>query len=172
MFIFKEKRVPVTDSSLNLLYKNMDNDPVYKELLTTPAIKIPRYRYLAGEVPRFLRDKTLLDIIKASYGSANFRSFFSVAGNKVTGFFAYGVFGDTINEIKTFSLIGSSNSVLAKDLIEFIKESLPIYKEIKWTAVKDNPTCVQYDKIIRRFHGTKNTLDDKTVEYAIPGQSQ
>jgi ribosomal protein S8E len=94
-------------------------------------------------------------------------SFFSVTGNRITGFFACVVQGDEITNIKAFSLMDNPNAVLARDMVLFLKENLKKYKKIIWYALKDNPANAQYQKAISLFKGTITKITPKLYCYSI-----
>jgi len=170
----KEKLIPVDRKAMDLLYAQMKADLEFSKLMTIPARSLPRYRFLVlGELPRALRNSSLLDIIKITIESSslNYNPFFSMTGSKVTAFFAYRIESNIITDIKTFSLQDSPNGVLAKDLIFFIKDNRSKYYSIEWDALKENPANDQYLKVLRMFTNpnAEPDIEGHILHYRIPG---
>lgn len=77
-------------ADLSLLDAQLENDTELKTLLNTPAKDLPeKYKYLVNEIYENEADKTLYYVIKESCNRLKSTSFFSMAGNKIVGFFAY-----------------------------------------------------------------------------------
>lgn len=160
-------------ADLSSLDAQLATDQELNKLLNTPAKNLPEsYKYLVDEIYEEQEDKTLYYLIKESCNRLKSTSFFSMAGNKIVGFFAY-IIGEEnkIDEIKMFSFdLKKNNPVLAADLIRLLDKLRETYVEINWDAMKENPACEQYNKIIKKFNGTVTAVSDKIYHYTVPGK--
>lgn len=162
-------------ADLSLLDAQLENDTELKTLLNTPAKDLPeKYKYLVDEIYEDEADKTLYYVIKESCNRLKSTSFFSMAGNKIVGFFAYIIGADNkIDEIKMFSFDSSKNNpVLAADLVRLLNKLQETYVEINWDAVKENPANDQYKKIIKLVNGTVTEVSNKSYHYSVPGKTK
>jgi hypothetical protein len=152
----QEELVPANLENLKLLRQNMKKDSKLNQRLTEPAANNPYYRFLVEEITPRLKRASLLYIIKLTIKDADnhgFSSYFCKAGNNITAFIAYVDTGDTIEEVKIFSLLDQKqpNPVLAKDLVKFLHENLKTRSVISWEAMKENPAVEQYNKVCKMF---------------------
>ena len=162
-------------ADLSKLNAQLEVDPELNKLLNTPAKDLSNnYKYLVDEIYEGDEDKTLYYVIKESCSRLKSTSFFSMAGNKIVGFFAYIIGeGNKIDEIKMFSFdLEKSNPVLAADLLRLLSKLRETYVEINWDAIKENPACEQYNKIIKKFNGTVTEVSDKIYHYSVPGTAK
>lgn len=162
-------------ANLSKLDAQLKTDATLNKLLNTPAKDLPeKYKYLVDEIYEDEKNKTLYYVIKESCNRLKSTSFFSVAGNKIVGFFAYIIGeGNTVDEIKMFSFdITKNNPVLAADLIRLLEKLRKNYVEIKWMVIKENPANDQYNKIISKYNGSVVEINNKFYQYTIPGKSK
>jgi 8-oxo-dGTP pyrophosphatase MutT (NUDIX family) len=171
--------VPATKDSLE---KYWEGDEGFKRLINTPLADLPRYRFLLadGDFKQF-GDGTLADLISGTVLSGEFKSFFSVYGGKVAGFYAYqkisGVPTGKISDIKAFSLMGEEgfNRALAKDLFELVSTNVMRYS-IEWLAAPENPANEYYNRILWWYGQDKEEVvedgnGNKNFRYFIPAGS-
>lgn len=160
-------------ADLNLLDAQLETDTRLNALLDTPAKDLPEnYRYLVDEIYEDEADKTLYYVIKESCSRLKSTSFFSMAGDKIVGFFAYIIgAGNKVEEIKMFSFdLSRNNPVLAADLMWLLNGLRETYAEINWNALKKNPANEQYRKAIKLVNGTVTEVSDKIYHYSVPGK--
>ncbi|MBP5601620.1 MAG: hypothetical protein J6X78_02735 [Treponema sp.] len=160
-------------ANLSKLDAQLKTDIELKNLLYTPAKDLPeKYKFLVDEIYEEYENKTLYYVIKESCRRLKTTSFFSMAGDKIVGFFAYIIGeGNVIDEIKMFSFdIERNNPVLAADLIRLLNKLRESYIEIRWDAIKENPANEQYKKIIEKLNGTVKEVSGKYYHYTIPGK--
>ena len=160
-------------ADLNLLDAQLETDTRLKALLDTPAKDLPEnYRYLVDEIYEDEADKTLYYVIKESCSRLKSTSFFSMAGDKIVGFFAYIIgAGNKVEEIKMFSFdLSRNNPVLAADLMRLLNGLRETYAEINWNALKKNLANEQYRKAIKLVNGTVTEVSDKIYHYSVPGK--
>lgn len=161
-------------ANLKKLEAQLETDKELDKLLKTPAKDLKTaHKYLVEEIYDDYADKTLYYLIQESCRRLKSTSFFSVAGNKIVGFFAY-IIGEEnkIDGIKMFSFdLSKPNSVLASDLIKLIKNLQQKYAEINWCALKENPANIQYKKIMEKLNGSVKDISEKACQYTIPGKN-
>lgn len=172
-----QERIEVAD--LKKLEQQMKESGDLKTLLTTPAIDLPKkYGYLVCEIyDDDYKDKTLYYLIKQSCKRLPTTSFFSYAGDKITGFFAYIVGANNcISEIKMFSFdVLKPNPVLLNDMFKLLEDLRKKYKTISWSAMKANEANSMYAKAIEKYGGKAEEYNDDisntiTIHYSIPGE--
>lgn len=175
--VFNES-MKLTESTepANLIKLNaqMKSDSELNDLLNTPAKDLPeQYKYLVDEIYEDDKDKTLYYVIKESCNRLRSTSFFSMAGEKIVGFFAYIIGeGNKVDEIKMFSFdLKKPNPVLAGDLLRLIEKLRKTYVEISWMAIKENPANKQYEQAIKLYNGTIEEVSEKYYRYNIKGKN-
>lgn len=165
----QEELVPANSKNLKLLKQSMKKDPALNRRLTEPAVNNPYYRFLVEEITPRIRKASLLYIIELTIKDSDkhgFASYFCKSGMAITAFIAYIDNGNTIEEVKIFSLLDQNqpNPVLAKDLIKFLHENLKTHSMIKWAAMKENPAVEQYNKVSKMF-GLNISRNNKEIKH-------
>jgi hypothetical protein len=157
-----EGLIPVNSESIALLEKNMDDDTGLKQRIAVKKIyKDPYYRCLVEEIAPILTDVTLFDIVKIAEKIRDILGlelYFCRRKNKITAFFAFRQIiadGDlnAIYNLRIFSFfdLKKLNITLVPDLIWFLDEMLKNHRFIEWTAEKNNPAAILYNKVYRMF---------------------
>jgi ribonuclease HI len=100
--------------------------------------------------------------------------FLSKIGNEFTGLIVYTDNGRIIDKIKTASFKDDrkqTNSILAKDLIEFVLDMASQRESIEWRVDPDNKKAIkQYDVLLdRKNFNWKKLPDGRMTKYVIQG---
>jgi hypothetical protein len=172
----REQLVPANLDELN---KAMQADNNLASFLNTKAKDLPEeYKFLIQEITSENENKTLLSAIQASL-TWNIRgtkmvSYFSKAGNKLTGFAAYIVRDKEVLEIKMFSFTPlQSATILIKDLDILLAKLVTEYSKISWTALEKNPANQMYQKANIKYGGKKLRKDEEgIIHYCIERKYQ
>jgi 8-oxo-dGTP pyrophosphatase MutT (NUDIX family) len=172
--------VPATERSLR---EYGEGDEGFKRLINTPLKDLPRYRFLlADEDFKQFENGTLAFLIYHTIkDGSGFKSFFSVYGGKVAGFYAYQEISNTIprtiTHIKAFSLMGEEgfNRALAKDLYELVSTNVMEYS-IEWWAAPGNPANEYYNRILWWYGQDEAKIEtnedgSRNFHYLIPAGS-
>ena len=155
---------------LSELDMQMNNDNQLKELLTTPASKLPKkYHYLLAELFDGWEEKTLYELIKSTvFSYKKIKSYFSKSGDKITGWCAYEVNydrilnSDVVTELKMFSFdLDKLNVTLMRDLKTLLDNLLEQYPLVSWAAIEENDFNDSYRYVLKTY----NELGYKTSEY-------
>jgi hypothetical protein len=153
-----EEFIPVNSDSLNLLRKNMEENPKLKQRLAiSNAIENPYYKYFVRETaPIMWKHEKLFNIIihamKLQEGFG-FELYFCKTEEKITTLIAYFDRGDTIDGLKIISFYDEErmNIAIAVDLANFLDKKIKTHSAITWEALKENPAVFQYNKICIMF---------------------
>ena len=176
MFYMKEKQAIPQFVLLDMksLNEQIEGDKQLKDLLSTPAKKLPeQYKYLIKESWCQWEDVTLNDVILA----ANFRlpkgqKLAIMLDNKIIGWCSFNTMLDVklhsfyAHNIQVFLFSNNtSNNILSEYFEYFINIILNNLHAVSWSAMKDNPMNKFYKIIIRKYHGTKRIYKDKVYYY-------
>lgn len=148
-----EQLVP---ANIELLKQAMQDDKELHKFLNTPARELPEhYKYLVGEITNDYANITLYTLIDMTLIYNRFKPYFSMSGNKITGFAAYEVKGNRVTELKIFTLNKQKGGgvVLIKDLISLLDNLINTYEKVSWSAFKENPANKIYQKAIEKYNG-------------------
>jgi len=96
------------------------------------------------------QDSTLAGLIRDSW-KKGYTTFFLEDNEVVHGFLAFMVSGDTIYNVKTFSVVRDVKN--GEDLKRFVRDYVPNYNLV-WEAREDNKACKRYEDITRLYGGT------------------
>jgi 8-oxo-dGTP pyrophosphatase MutT (NUDIX family) len=169
--------VPATERSLQ---EYGEGDEGFKRLINTPLKDLPRFRFLlADEDFKQFENGTLAFLIYHTIKDRGFKSFFSVYGEKVAGFYAYQMKSDpkVVTRIKAFSLMGEEgfNRALAKDLFELVSTNVMEYS-VEWWAAPGNPANEYYNRILWWYGQDEAKIEtsedgSRNFHYLIPAGS-
>lgn len=171
-----EKLEKASKLEMRRLSRQINEDPELKRMLTTPMEEIPQYHYLYSTELPHLGKQSLLDAIKFMLEYEHRSNlFFSKAGFKFTGFVVYEDNGKVINSVKMASFLDdkkSTNTILAKDLIEFVLDMAPQRNVIEWYVDPNNAKAIrQYNAVLtRKGMNWQYVKDGKMIKYAVKGK--
>jgi hypothetical protein len=167
--LLMEQLIP---ANLGTLQTEMNQDEELKNLLTTPLKELPpQYKYL--DITGVNTNKTLFDIIDEKIHDNSYITFFSKAGNKLTGMAGYEVDTNTnaVIGIIIFSFnptYGDGRQVL-KDMGNLLDDLVKKYDSIRWYSDIENPANRYYNLVIKKYDGNVFSLEDdpNVLEYYI-----
>jgi len=166
---FEEKLEPATKQHFDLIQKQIDSDPEFKRMLTSPMKEIPQYYWLYSEIKySLIYDISVFSAVKILY-ELKMSVLFSKIGNKITGFIAYKESDRNIVDIKIASFFDDgkkSNPMLAADLINFVEKEILCRDKIIWVADEKNKRANdQYVQLLNQRKFVWSREKDKQRNY-------
>jgi hypothetical protein len=185
MIIFVEDRQPLFEvveavgrREYNILLGQMKQNPDLYKILTTPIVKLDKYKRLADvevwkDDPIF-KNATLLEIIVGTMkrSARGLESYFvKTPKGLYVGFIAISIIPEdgrqVVDGIKTFSFSldnSADENQMYKDLPAFLDKCLAKYKKVSWTAIEGNKANRAYAICAKRRKGTISK-DGKYIRY-------
>lgn len=174
--LFRERTEPASKIKL-AKQMAMFND--IRKLLTTPAKELDeRYRNLVEEVlPEDFEKTTLKDLVLDSMSySSKWKTFFSMSGDKLNGFFAYQPlkYPHIVLDFKMFSFELDRSVSWLMDLKAALSCLVQEYDWVHWEAFRRNEIGNKiYRKAIEHFGGksfeSKRPNGEEIIDYFVPG---
>jgi hypothetical protein len=183
MIILVEKKQPLFEvveaagkREYNILLGQMKQNPELYKILTTPIVKLDKYKHLIDvelwKSDPIFKNAALLDIIVGTMNRPGFESYFIKSSKGLyIGFLAIFIAAEggerVVEDVKTFSFSlddSDDENQMFKDLPAFLDKCLAKYGKVSWTALEGNKANRAYTIYTKRRKGSASK-DGKYIRY-------